>query len=988
MSVFRLEINTEAIEDWNYIDFVEVIGTRNIQSNVLERQVAPGGGGGEGGGSVDGLGSIMNKTYVVVYVPFKDAYGEDSFAYQGSDCFGDMFRSSSEGVVSFSIAAVNDVPELLLTTVDLVTGTRGEIKLASIVSDVETPFSKLALTITALPASPSAEISDGNTRISAAALPHRMAAASLYLLFPDDAGLNAAPDDVNDGVVQRLATSEVRFTATDEEGATVSGVLRLRVLQPQLECVSPGSAVEYSLGRIPMCVPCPQGTFALNSRKCVSCGERATTLASGAANGLDCVCREGFFRPDRLTPAGLCEVCPPLAFCRLDAVVETLELRPGVWRLSNSSTKLIECTGRPTDCSCAGTNFGVAQELEYAEPWGPNSYGSSCAETWDAPEETCVGRNTSEKGMQWCSERWCYVSSANCPGAKTTDVFADSEYADKLWYSYEQCGGVDHYEVNATVSFSSQCTGGADAGVDGASYCQSGSHGPKCEVCLSPDEYFDRNSASCISCPSGGHAFARAMLTLAVCLATVGLLYACAFAIKRRPHVYKMLSVRLKMVLSTAKALHLLPKLKIVVAFFQVVVSVPTVYSVDMPVFYTNWMRAFAWIDIDPISVFIPPQCLTRGGGYQVTLLRRALLPFAIAAAWFLLQLLIELYLRIRGVSEQTFEPHHVSSMIDRLMALRIQKACYAWAERSKQLHVASGLADTQLIGSTADPAVPALSPTRRRRSSQLKGSAADPAVSALSPARRRRSFQRKGLACPEAAVPSLALPDSPPPSPPSMVNTELEKVTQRLGRNDRLLLSRCMVDFSIPTALSVAHQLLEKKRSAEERQRKRRGGDDHPDGRMSIVREAARRAAPLSLFISFCFFPSVSSAVFRSWSCIEYEDASDSNTVARAFLRADLAVECGTKAHSAVTDIAWAFFAVWPLGCPLLYLALLLSLRPLLLERRLSDFSRATAFLHRECAVVYPRPARVLNAHQWLPSLAGTASKCVCGSRLTSSAN
>ena len=36
VSVLRFELDTETIEDWNYMDFVEVFGSRSIPSALLE----------------------------------------------------------------------------------------------------------------------------------------------------------------------------------------------------------------------------------------------------------------------------------------------------------------------------------------------------------------------------------------------------------------------------------------------------------------------------------------------------------------------------------------------------------------------------------------------------------------------------------------------------------------------------------------------------------------------------------------------------------------------------------------------------------------------------------------------------------------------------------------------------------------------------------------------------------------------------------------
>ena len=85
---FRVELDTSTetgIDDWNEYDYMKVYGSATLQPAVLPY----------------GQNSV-------VYVPYKDAHGEDSFTYSASDCTGNLFRSSVPAKVSFTIAPVND----------------------------------------------------------------------------------------------------------------------------------------------------------------------------------------------------------------------------------------------------------------------------------------------------------------------------------------------------------------------------------------------------------------------------------------------------------------------------------------------------------------------------------------------------------------------------------------------------------------------------------------------------------------------------------------------------------------------------------------------------------------------------------------------------------------------------------------------------------------------------------------------------------------
>jgi hypothetical protein len=81
----------------------------------------------------------------------------------------------------------------------------------------------------------------------------------------------------------------------------------------------------------------------------------------------------------------------------------------------------------------------------------------------------------------------------------------------------------------------------------------------------------------------------------------------------------------------------------------------------------------------------------------------------------------------------------------------------------------------------------------------------------------------------------------------------------------------------------------------------------------------------------------------------------SDSETGARReFLREDMSVECSTDEHDQIKQIAYVFFAIWPLGVPLLYLLMLLPCRDALISSRSTPLTRATSFLHDEYVAQY----------------------------------
>lgn len=83
----RIELDTRRVSDWNELDYVQLTG-----SLALPRGVLPYG------------------TNEIIYVPDRDAYGEDAFSYTVSDCPFDPRRQPIPATVSVSITPVNDAP--------------------------------------------------------------------------------------------------------------------------------------------------------------------------------------------------------------------------------------------------------------------------------------------------------------------------------------------------------------------------------------------------------------------------------------------------------------------------------------------------------------------------------------------------------------------------------------------------------------------------------------------------------------------------------------------------------------------------------------------------------------------------------------------------------------------------------------------------------------------------------------------------------------
>ena len=103
-------------------------------------------------------------------------------------------------------------------------------------------------------------------------------------------------------------------------------------------------------------------------------------------------------------------------------------------------------------------------------------------------------------------------------------------------------------------------------------------------------------------------------------------------------------------------------------------------------------------------------------------------------------------------------------------------------------------------------------------------------------------------------------------------------------------------------------------------------------------------RALPYLLYLLFFAFPLVSSRAFQAFDCEDFDDGT-------RFLRADYSLACYGTEHGRVVSLAWVTIALYPIGVPLLYLALLLSARKAILTEQPTELSRSLTFLHQDYA-------------------------------------
>ena len=101
-------------------------------------------------------------------------------------------------------------------------------------------------------------------------------------------------------------------------------------------------------------------------------------------------------------------------------------------------------------------------------------------------------------------------------------------------------------------------------------------------------------------------------------------------------------------------------------------------------------------------------------------------------------------------------------------------------------------------------------------------------------------------------------------------------------------------------------------------------------------------RALPYLMYLLFFAFPLVSSRAIQALDCEDFDED-------RTFLKADYSLDCSSPEYSQVLSLAWVAIALYPVGVPLLYLALLLFARKAILTEQPTALSRSLTFLHQD---------------------------------------
>jgi hypothetical protein len=317
-SAIRIEMDTYAIEDWNELDFVKVVGATELKQGVLKAD-------------------MTTLAARVVYVPDVDYNGDDSFEFKACDCAYEADRASDKTTVSISVGGVNDAPIAQSTSVVVECAPKVADVISLQAQDVDADDTSFNFSIVSLPAN--ALLYDGVTGevITSDMLPAALLGASVSL-GADYIGVDEPPSGF-----------EFTFTATDAVGA-LSAAASIAVTCSATEC----AAGEYFDMDDQGCVGCRAGSSASDVGIRSSCEQCAVGTSAGAGSTSCASCDTYYVAMEE----GLSR-CTEIPSGTRWINASSYRVNPGVWRPKDGQLNdVYEC---PINSACpGGSGYGAA----------------------------------------------------------------------------------------------------------------------------------------------------------------------------------------------------------------------------------------------------------------------------------------------------------------------------------------------------------------------------------------------------------------------------------------------------------------------------------------------------------------------------------------------------------------------------------------------------------------------------------------------------
>jgi hypothetical protein len=136
--------------------------------------------------------------------------------------------------------------------------------------------------------------------------------------------------------------------------------------------------------------------------------------------------------------------------------------------------------------------------------------------------------------------------------------------------------------------------------------------------------------SSCLACPPTGGAVAFGLFTFAACVAAAALVLRALQSQKSplRPALIDMSNF--------AARIGLQGKLKLIIGFYQVVISMPTVFDLHSSLYFKHEMHIYYILSFEWLTnALVPRECI---GPFKDRLFIEAFLPLILVGAWALAQ--------------------------------------------------------------------------------------------------------------------------------------------------------------------------------------------------------------------------------------------------------------------------------------------------------------------------------------------------------------
>jgi len=408
------------------------------------------------------------------------------------------------------------------------------------------------------------------------------------------------------------------------------------------------------------CIKCPAGTYGRLARQnsssaCENCAPGSFTSQEGRDECTQCAASTYQNESGALS----CKRCKEGSFCPRGSSLELqATCKPGTYANKSDVSGMPACFECPRGFQClGGATQPIACGAGLISPERGSSYCVECkpgsiAKTagLSACEPCDQGDYQPNQGMAEC--RPCTEGTSSGRGATRCD-WCDQDYF--LPYNTSKCTPCAELlgvtcrwnSTTATLDVSrsywrqstltaraypclergtwTPCIGSSSEADEG---CAESHSGPKCEICPT-DQYLKYVDGHCHSCTKAWANFRR-WWALGLALPTALWLVHITIGRHRNWLASRWIARSWLWLASTWRYIGMQPKLKLLVAFGQVVAAVPSVYDASLPNGkYALWVRALEWPHfVSSISWAVPLPCVY--GGYMAVLLISSFWPLVL----------------------------------------------------------------------------------------------------------------------------------------------------------------------------------------------------------------------------------------------------------------------------------------------------------------------------------------------------------------------